>query len=224
MVKYNYLFGTKEFQLDISPDEPLSDYTYEFTSIDNIVGIKLLSYSVPTPRYNIEVNKNNLFKIYIDGEYKECKLNNGKYQIDDILKILSNKLGINFTLNYEQKVVVESDNIFNIEQTTLSKEVLGFTSDCLNEKTYTADNTWDLRIEDKIYLIIKNLDESSPFAVLYFNNQTSAQFKFEDPITLNKLELSFRDSKGKPYNFYGLNYNINLQLELHENANVELEL
>ena len=28
--------------------------------------------------------------------------------------------------------------------------------------------------------------------------------------------MSFKDSKGRPFNFYGLNYSINIQLEIND--------
>ena len=74
---------------------------------------------------------------------------------------------------------------------------------------------WDLRIEEKIFLFINNLDDSTPFAVLYTINQGNYSFKFEELIKLDKLELSFRDSNGRPFNFYGLKYNLNIQLEIN---------
>ena len=55
-----------------------------------------------------------------------------------------------------------------------------------------------------------------PFAVLYFNNQSPQQFRFEEPIELDKLELTFKDSKGRLFNFYGLGYSLNIQLEINE--------
>lgn len=67
----------------------------------------------------------------------------------------------------------------------------------------------------KIFLFINNIDNTTPFAVLYTNNQGNNQFKFEELIKLDKLELSFRDSNGRPFNFYGLKYNLNIQLELN---------
>jgi len=105
-----------------------------------------------------------------------------------------------------------NENPFEILPTPLSKEVLGFT----NSNSNIADRTWDLRIEDKIYLFIDNIEEKIPFAVLYTGNQAVQQFKFEEPIELENLEMSFKDSKGRPFNFYGLNYSINIQLEIND--------
>jgi len=216
--KYNYLYGLKHIQMDISPSNSESNYVFEFNTINNVAGIKLMSYSIPQPRFNIEDKKNNILKISKNDEELEIKVNSGKYKIEDLLNILNKKSTFTFDLNVEQKVEIKSneEENFDIIPTLLSKEILGFTSPCVKKNSYEADKTWDLRIEDKIYLFITNLSEEVPFAVLYLGNQAVQQFKFEDPIDLEKLELSFRDSKGRPYNFYGLNYSINLQLEIND--------
>ena len=74
-----------------------------------------------------------------------------------------------------------------------------------------------------MFLFLNNIDYSTPFAVLYINNQGNYQFKFEKPIILNKLDLSFKDSKGRPFNFYNLTYSLNIQLEI-ENPIEELSI
>jgi len=217
--KYNYIYGIKNIQMDISPSIPKNDYVHHFDLVKNIIGIKLMSYSIPQPRYNIEENKNNLFKISVDGEEKEFVLKTGKYKIEDVLAILANKSGLNFKLNFEEKVEISSEKNFDIIPTALSNEVLGLINPCSNENNYVAEKTWDLRIEDKIYLFINNIEEKMPLAVLYVGNQAVQQFRFEEPISINCLELHFKDSKARPYNFYNLSYNLNLQLELSEPSN-----
>ena len=217
MVKYQYLYGTSNIQLDISPDEPLSNFSFEFGPIENIIGIKLMSYSIPQARYNIESGKNNIFQIKnMNNEIIELKLNSGKYSIESLLEKLNTKSEkYKFELNVEQFVEISSDESFEIIPTPLSKEVLGFTSICKENSKFIADKLWDLRIEEKIFLFINNLDDSTPFAVLYTINQGNYSFKFEELIKLDKLELSFRDSNGRPFNFYGLKYNLNIQLEIN---------
>lgn len=215
--KYSYLYGLKHVQMDISPQTPTSKYVFNFNKISNIHGIKLMSYSIPVPRYNIEEDKNNIFKIKSNEETTEIKLNSGKYKIDDLLGVLNKKSNLTFELNYEEKVEVKDENEFEIIPTPLSMEVLGFTetpSELANE--YVANKTWDLRVEDKVYLFINNVEENIPFAVLYTGNQAVQQFKFDEPIELDNLEIEFKDSKGRPFNFYGLTYSINVQLELSE--------
>ena len=217
MKQYNYLYGTSNIQLDISPLEPQSNFSFEFGPIENIIGIKLMSYSIPQARYNIESGKNNIFQIKnINDEIIELKLNSGKYSIDNLIEKLNTKSEkYKFELNVEQIVEISSNELFEIIPTVLSKEILGFTSICKDETKFIADKSWDLRIEEKIYLFINNLDESTPFAVLYTNNQGNYQFKFEEQIKLDNLELSFKDSKDRPFNFYGLNYSLNIQLEIN---------
>ena len=102
MVKYQYLYGTSNIQLDISPDEPLSHFSFEFGPIENIIGIKLMSYSIPQARYNIESGKNNIFQIKnINDEIIELKLNSGKYSIESLLEKL-NKISDNNLLKLVQ--------------------------------------------------------------------------------------------------------------------------
>jgi hypothetical protein len=217
MEKYQYLYGTSNIQLDISPNDPLSEFSFEFGPIENIIGIKLMSYSIPQARYNIESGKNNIFQIKnMNNEIIELKLNSGKYSIDNLIEKLNTKSEkYKFELNVEQIVEISSDESFEIISTPLSKEILGFTSICKENTKFIADKSWDLRIEEKIFLFINNLDNTTPFAVLYINNRGNYQFKFEEVIKLDKLDLSFRDSNGRPFNFYGLKYNLNIQLELN---------
>jgi hypothetical protein len=225
--KYNFLYGVRHIQMDISPGNPVNDFDYEFEQVNNIIGLKLMSYSIPQARYNIEENKNNIFKIIVGGTMREAKINSGKYKIEDLITILATKTGLIFELNCEQKIEISQKpdgEPFDIVQTPLSKDVLGFTASCNNDLKFIADKTWDLRIEDKIYLFINNIEESVPFAVLYLGNQAVQQFRFEEPINLNKLELVFKDSKGRPFNFYGLTYSLNVQLEINEASGNELTL
>ena len=213
--KYNHVYGISNVQLDISPSESKSVFKFEFEPINNVVGIKLMSYSLPQARYNIEEGKNNVFKLKQENELIELKISSGKYTIEELLRELNKKSDkYLFSLNLEQKVEIKSDDTFDILNTSLSKDVLGFINTCVGQSEYTADRLWDLRIEDKAYLYLNNIDESTPFALLYPNNQGNYQFKFEDPTTIDNLELVFKDSKGRLFNFYGLNYSLNVQLEI----------
>jgi hypothetical protein len=173
-----------------------------------------MSYSIPIARYNIEDGKNNLFKAKFENDVFEIKIPSGKYTIDELIKNLNKNEKIKFNLNLEEKIEVNSDNTFDILITPLSKEVLGFTTSQLGQNSYIADRVWDLRVEDKAYLFLNNIDDTTPFALLYPNNQGNYQIKFEQPTTIDNLELVFKDSKGRLFNFNGLNYSINIQLEI----------
>ena len=86
--------------------------------------------------------------------------------------------------------------------------------ECSDNNSYIANNLWDLRIEDKIYLFINNINNNIPFALLNYNDIPNAIFNFNEPVTLDKLELNFKDSKGRAINFYGLRYSLNIELIL----------
>ena len=210
--QYNYVYSTSNIQLNIDSVESINNYS--FNSINNITGIKLVSYSIPQARFNIEEDKNNIFRIKKNNELIELKLLSGKYTIDILLNELNKQNEeFNFILTFDEKIKITSNDCFDIINTPLSKEVLGFINTYISKNNYISDRIWDLRIEDKAFLFLNNINDA-PFAVLYPNNNTDYHFKFEDPITLENLELVFKDSKGRLFNFYGLNYNINIQLEI----------
>ena len=214
--KYNFLYGLKHIQMDITPQNPVSKYTFNFNPIENIIAIKLMSYSIPVPRYNIEENKNNILKIKKNGEIEEIRINSGKYKIEDLVNTLNKKSNYNFELDFEEKIIIKNKNEekFDIIPTSLSVDVLGFIGDYKDNYEFRAARTWDLRIEDKIYLFLNNIEENVPFAVIYIGNQAVQQFRFEEPINLDNLQVEFKDSRYRPYNFYGLQYSINVQLEI----------
>ena len=214
--KYNNRSLTNNIQLDISPEIPASEFVFKFNkNIENISNIKLRSCSIPQPRYNIEENKNNTFTYKMNNDITTITLPNGKYKIEELITVLNNNTkSLVFNLNYEQKIEVKSDDNFNIISTFLSKEVLGFTTECSDMNIFIANKLWDLRIEDKIYLFINNVNNNIPFALLNYNDIPNAIFNFNEPVTLDKLELNFKDSKGRLINFYGLRYSLNIELIL----------
>ena len=63
-------------------------------------------------------------------------------------------------------------------------------------------------------MVLKKFKDGKEEIKVLDENDTN-QFKFEELIKLDKLELSFKDSNGRPFNFYGLKYNLNIQLELN---------
>ena len=209
MEKYEWLLKTKQIQLEVSNPKCSSSYIYPVNNIDNVIGIKLVSYSLPIPRYNIDT-RNNLFKFKLNEEEKEIIIKPGKYTIDNLINYIDNKLkeineNITMSLNEEQLVsfTTTTDDKLEIIQTYLSTNNLGFIDD------NTATNPWDLRMDDRIYLYLSNLAEDIPFGVLYFNNNEQiCQWTFEKPYLLNELIIKFKDSKGYEWNFNGLSHNL----------------
>ena len=207
----------RNIQMEVSNNENKSLYTWELREpLKNVTGIKLLSYSIPENKFNIEENKNNTIIFNINSKEIKINITTGKYNIEELINNINSKISeIKLSLNYEQKVIAESDNEFSIISTFLSKENLGFLKPINNMKMHVADRAWDLRIDNKVYLFLNNLSETIPFGILYNNRETEAQFNFEEPYNLQKLDICFKDSKGFDYNFYGLSHNLSFLINLH---------
>ena len=209
--------------MEICNENNSSYYTYNFEELQNIYSIKLLNYSIPNNIFNIEEDKNNTFEFKIDDndEINEIILETGKYNIDDLIKSLNkNNFGLLFEIDQvTQKVIVNSNKIFKIIPSPLSIIILGFSNNnCSNKTEYKATKLFDLRNDNKVLLYLNNIDNTSPFAILIPNSTTSAVINFEEPITLNKIDILFKDSKGRIHNFYNLEHNLSLQIEVKNNS------
>jgi hypothetical protein len=221
IAKYDYLFKSEYIQFEVSNTENKSAYTWPLELIKNIIGIKLMTYSIPLPRFNIEENKNNIFSFKLNEQEHSITLSTGKYTIDELITILNQKIKqinetLSISINVEQKVIFESSNTedtITIINTMLSKENLGFLVNIENKNIQIADKCWDLRIDNKVYLYLNNLSEDIPFGILYFNGTAVSQFKFEKPFNLNNLEVVFKDSYGMPYNFHNLSHSLTFLIE-----------
>jgi hypothetical protein len=222
--KHDSLFRSQYLQLEVSNVENSSTYTWSMEPINNVTGIKLTSYSLPLPRFNVEENKNNKLSFTLNDEDFNVILNTGKYTIDELIFLLNEKIKtinkkLSISVNKEQKILFESSILtdkINIITTMLSKDNLGFindTNNTLNKHSYISDNIWDLRIDNKVYLYLNNLSNDIPFGILYFNGESVSQFKFKEPFNLNNLEIIFKDSKGMLYNFYNLPHSLTFLIE-----------
>jgi hypothetical protein len=157
IAKYDYLFKSEYIQFEVSNPENKSAYTWTLELITNIIGIKLMTYSIPLPRFNIEENKNNIFSFKLNNEEHSIILLTGKYTIDELITTLDEKIKtINKTLticiNTEQKVIFKSSNVEDniiIINTMLSKENLGF-----------LVNTPDQKIEEET-IVEENIVEEN---------------------------------------------------------------
>ena len=76
-----------------------------------------------------------------------------------------------------------------------------------------GSNTWDLRLPDKLFLYITNIN-FEPVSILYFNGNSETQIQFEEPIELNQLDIELKDEFGNLYDFNNLSHSINIQFEL----------
>ena len=213
--KYNKLLEPRILYLEVSDINNRSSYSFPFNPINNVTSIKLNNYSLPRINFNIEENKNNMLLLRKNNQDLQVTINKGNYTIETLLEVLNSKLeNIKLSLTLEQTIKIEStdnDN-FNLIETPLSKYNLGFINDCSNNTNYTSDNIWDLRADNKVFLYITNLSDTIPFGILFYNGESNSEFKFEEPISLNNLDIVFKDSKGYDYNFYNLSHSLSFSL------------
>ena len=227
---YKQILNSRFYQMNVSSKDNTSKYSYFFNNISNIISIKIISYSIPQARYNIDMN-NNLFKYKIISENnddvenieKEIIIPKGKYSIEQLIEYLNEKSELKFSIGINQKITILSDNNFSIENNNLTNGTLGFTENVESIKEelkyiLVASNTWDLRLHDKLFLYITNINED-PISIIYFNGNCESQIQFEEPIELSKLDIELKDSYGNLYDFNNLKHSINLQFELTNQFN-----
>jgi len=221
IVNYDYLFKTNQIQMEITNSNNLSSYIWKFNKNYNVIGLKLMSYSLPIPRFNI-MGKNNKLSLKVNDDEINVEIPFGKYVIEDLVSALNKKLqekdeSLSISLNFEQHVILESSDttkMITIIPNYLSQYNLGFTENKPMNK-HTSTNTWDLRLDDKVYLFINNVSDEVPLGALYFNGMSTSQFKFESPYNLDSLEIIFRDSRGNLYDFYNLPHTLNILLDVY---------
>ena len=203
----------KKYQLEISPDNSFSNYTFNLSESINIMGIKLLDCMIPFKKYNIEENINNLIKYKIDNENKEIIIKTGLYNIDQLLNSINElQNDLIFELdNLSQKVKIKSEKEFELNYSELINSNLGFIEFDNQINFCQATNMYDLRIDNKIYLFITNINEA-PFCIITPNNTNyDSEIFFDNPITINSLDISFKDSKNNDINFYDIKHYLNFQ-------------
>lgn len=201
----------KSLQLEVAKKD--ASYNFQFNPISNIVNIKLVAYSFPPPIYNI-INETS-FNYIINNIEKSIKINPGFYTIDNLLNKLNND-DLNFKLDFTQKVIINSNNMFQIIPNYLTYK-LGFVNkeyQLLN--TITADRVYDLRPPNKLYFFIKNIYEDQPAGILNFNSSSICELNFKQPINLNNLYLEFYTEDNILYNFNGITYNLSFVIDILE--------
>ena len=107
-------------------------------------------------------------------------------------------------------------NNFDIIKTCMSDEILGFISENKDNNKYISNNIWDLRINDKVYLYLNNILDN-PLGMLYFNGTSELQIKFKEPFDIDLFDISFKDSKGRDYDFKNLPHTLNFIIEQLKN-------
>ena len=219
----------KNLQLEINKTE--SKYIYKFNNLDSVLGINLISYSLPHPRYNIiESDLDYFIKDNYKVIKKSIKIEKGYYNLDNLLNILNNNDDLHFTLNYKQLIEVSNkvpedtnnsaitinkhfrlDNNSFLNKLGFTKENYDFTSSLI-----ISDTLCDLRLPNKLYMFIKNIQNNAPFGILNFNGTSSAEIRFNEPKNLDHLDIIFMSSDNTEYDFGNLNYNLSFGISILE--------
>ena len=175
------------------------------------MGIKLMSYSLPTPRYNI-TNKNNVFKYIINDVDTSINLEKGNYTIDKLIEEL-NKSDDFEIINDNHKLTLTANTDIELDNSFLIVNNLGFQKNTFGKKII-ANKSWDLRLPDKLFLFIKNINESIPIGILYFNEIFSSEILLENPIELKYFDIKLTDEDGFNYDFNDLYHSLSFKLEI----------
>jgi len=200
---------TKNLQLEVTKKE--SQYNFQLNPISNVIRLKLVHYNLPPPIYNIIDDMKLLYKTDVE---KEIILYRGNYNISDILEKINNN-ELTFTVDFNQKITVKSNNINFTIIPTLLWHKLGFISNNYEENnSITAERVYDIRPPNKLLLFIKNINPTHPVCSLNFNNTSMCDIPFNQPITLANLEFEFYTEDGILYNFNEIMYNLTIMIEV----------
>ena len=211
--KHNYL------QIEVNKNK--DEYIYKFKEINNIVGIKLISYSLPEQSYNFTTSN---LKFNINGFNRVIKIEKGFYDINTLLMKLNENDNLHFSLNYKKRLCVSNKtnsvsndeelimvNNFTFEDSDIVRK-LGFINFTSNNGILEATNIIDFRNDSKLKLYLNNIDSNNPFGILNFNNSSICEFNFKNPIKLNRLHILFKTINNKKYDFDNMMYNLSFQL------------
>jgi hypothetical protein len=202
----------RTLQLDINKTQ--SKYNFQFNPINKIVGLKLLSYNLPQPIYNIFDVCHFIYKI--NEIEQHIVIPKGNYQIDSLLNCLNNNNDLIFSIDFTQKVSIKSKDEnapFQILPTYISFKLGFINTPLLN--LVVADKLYDLRLPSKLSLYVKNINSTEPLCILNFNNNSICNLQFQNPLSLSNLDLEFHFDNVL-YNFNDLHYNLSFALDIIE--------
>ena len=213
--KSKKMYNKKSLQLEINKTDGL--YKYVFNKLDNILNIKLVSYYLPQPVYNII--EDSTIKYLIDNVENTLYIKRGYYTIERLLNTL-NTSDLVFSLDDDLKVNIKTNNkIFKFMSNSITKKLGFIQSNEWSEsvETITATHLYDLRLPTKLYLYIQNLQEQ-PVGILNFNSSSICDLNFNIPISLDLLDIKFTTEDGINYNFNGINYNLSFQIDIIDSS------
>jgi hypothetical protein len=204
-------FTKKSLQLEINKTDSL--YKYSFSSVENVISLKLVSYDLPPPIYNI--NEDTYFNYMIDNNDTKINIKLGYYSIEKLIKVLNTNNDLIFSLDDRLKVQIntkDENKQFKIIPNIISYK-LGFVSNKDNIPMILADRIYDLRLPTKLNFYIMNLQEA-PIGILNFNGTSICDLNFSKPTVLNKLDIKFTTEDDSLYNFNNIPYNLSFIVDI----------
>ncbi len=202
---------TEELQLEINKKD--SRYNYQFNLINNISNIKLISYQLPPPMYNILEDSALLYKY--NNMDKQIFIQRGNYNITNLLQKLNENSDLTFTTNIEEKIVIKSidnETPFQLLYNSFANK-LGFNNNENYVLTLLAERIYDIRHINKLYFYIRNIYQDKPVGILNFNGSSICNMVFNNKISLSNLLLEFYTEDNILYNFNNMNYNLSFIIE-----------
>ncbi len=209
--------------IDIIQDDELNNKYYSDFMIDfnekygrtykNITNFKLKIKTLPDLKPYIDETCNKL-KIIIGNETKKIELDDGYYELDELLEgITENLEDVNIICKKDKKgrVIFESTNKeeFEIDCEDCSfGKYLGFTEEKYEtEYKYIAESTSPLAI-DKIYLYFPNISENY-FCTINNDKKINMNYEQENPIAeLDCLIIQIKDIEiNEELNFHNFSGN-----------------
>ena len=211
-LKKNYKKDMSILQLEINKID--SNYKYMFNPINNIIGIKLISYYIPPPVYNIIHPTEFIYSI--NDIITKISIMNGFYTIDRLIEILNQNNDLIFKLDISQKINISCNVDFKIIPNDITKKC-GFNINTNNKyNNITATNLPDIRLLTKLNLYLLNLQNDYPFGILNINGSSICELNFINPISLDHLNLKFTTVDNMDYDFNGISYNLSFQIIIKE--------
>ena len=211
-LKKNYKKDMSILQLEINKID--SNYKYMFNPINNIIGIKLISYYIPPPVYNIIHPTEFIYSI--NDIITKISIMNGFYTIDRLIEILNQNNDLIFKLDISQKINISCNVDFKIIPNDITKKC-GFNINTNNKyNNITATNLPDIRLLTKLNLYLLNLQNDYPFGILNINGSSICELNFINPISLDHLNLKYTTVDNMDYDFNGISYNLSFQIIIKE--------
>ena len=223
--KYQLIIDTKKLRHN------RSNYRFDLSrEVNGITKLELSNYSLPDNYYNITSN-NNIFEYYVkknveregdeveEGveikfEKKQYKFEYGMYKIENVLEELNSKTELLFSMGFDQKIEISSENNFKLEPGELLETNLGFMVDNENiGKRFVAKKLWDLRGPNYFLLYVDNIDPSNPLAILNLGGKSYGKIELNVPTTLNHLDIRIVDQNNKLVDFQGRYHSLTMILE-----------